>query len=194
MPVVLRVKGYKFWFYEADLDEPPHVHVGMAGKEAKFWLEPITLAKSRRFRKHDLNDIERILSENMDTILNAWFEEQQNVATVKAKIKTWGDDYPRVVPVDVPKLDQVRKFAAKLHAQKKAWRGEAYGWPAEYNPERPGPPLDSKMTFTPADFCIGESGIWFFSLMWEHGRDVEPVEFLDDKNIISYEIPKAPSN
>ena len=77
MPVVLRVKGYKFWFYEADLDEPPHVHVGMAGKEAKYWLEPIMRAKSRRFRKHELNEIERILSENMDTILRAWFQEQQ---------------------------------------------------------------------------------------------------------------------
>jgi len=40
------------------------------------------------------------------------------------------------------------------------------------------------MIFTPADFCIGESDIWFFSLMWEHGKDVEPVEFLDDKNIL----------
>jgi hypothetical protein len=40
------------------------------------------------------------------------------------------------------------------------WKGEAFGWQAEYNPERPEPPLDSKMTFTPADFCIGESGIW----------------------------------
>ncbi len=34
MPVVLRVSGYRFWFYEADLNEPPHVHVGKAGKEA----------------------------------------------------------------------------------------------------------------------------------------------------------------
>ncbi len=41
------------------------------------------------------------------------------------------------------------------------------------------------MTFTPADFCIGESGIWFFSLMWEHGKDAEPVEFLDDRNILA---------
>jgi len=40
------------------------------------------------------------------------------------------------------------------------------------------------MTFTPADFCIGESGIWFFSLMWEHGSDAEPVEFLDDESIV----------
>jgi len=41
------------------------------------------------------------------------------------------------------------------------------------------------MTFTPADFCIGESGIWFFSLMWEHGKEAEPVEFLDDRNILA---------
>jgi len=40
------------------------------------------------------------------------------------------------------------------------------------------------MTFTPADFCIGESGIWFFSLMWEQGRDADPEEFLDDKGIL----------
>ena len=56
---------------------------------------------------------------------------------------------------------------------------------SEYNPERPETPLDSKMTFTPADFCIGESGIWFFSLMWEHGKEAEPVEFLDDRNILA---------
>ena len=81
-------------------------------------------------------------------------------------------------------LNEIRSLAARLHARGQAWKGEAFGWPAEYNPERPEPPLDSKMTFTPADFCIGESGIWFFSLMWEHGRDEESVEFLDDRNIV----------
>ncbi len=57
----------------------------------------------------------------------------------------------------------------------------------EYNPEKSDPPLDSKMTFTPADFCIGESGIWFYSLMWENGKEAEPVAFLDDGNIIETE-------
>ena len=85
----------------------------------------------------------------------------------------------------IPDLDEVRKLGAKLHANGKTWKGEAFGWPAEYNPERSEPPLDSKMTFTPADFCIGESGIWFFSLMWEHGKDTEPVEFLDDRSILA---------
>lgn len=106
------------------------------------------------------------------------------MTTVKAKIRVH-NDYAAMVPVAIPELDEVREFAAKLHAKGKVWKGEAFGWQAEYNPERAEPPLDSKMTFTPADFCIGESGIWFFSLMWEHGRDAEPVEFLDDKNIMA---------
>ena len=104
--------------------------------------------------------------------------------TIKIKMAAREDEYSPIVPVVVPDLDEVRVFAARLHAQGKEWKGEAFGWSAEYNPERPEPPLDSKMTFTPADFCIGESGIWFFSLMWERGKDAEPVEFLDDKNIV----------
>ncbi len=79
----------------------------------------------------------------------------------------------------------MRAFAKRLHAEGKPWKEEAFGWTAEYNPELPEPPLDSRMSFTPADFCIGESGSWFFSMMWEHGKDKEPVEFLDDRNIVS---------
>ncbi|MFQ5627377.1 MAG: hypothetical protein ACE5I1_01350 [bacterium] len=108
------------------------------------------------------------------------------MVTAKAKIKT-NHDYNAVVPVTIPDIDEVKKFAARLHAKGKAWEGEVFGWQAEYNPERPEPPLESKMAFTPADFCIGESGIWFFSLMWESGRDAEPEEFLDDKNILKGE-------
>lgn len=107
-----------------------------------------------------------------------------NVVTARARIKTH-ENYTSIVPVIIPDLGEVKKFAAKLHAEGKSWKGEVFGWQAEYNPERPEPPLDSKMTFTPADFCIGESGIWFFSLMWEHGKDADPVEFLDDRNILA---------
>jgi len=94
------------------------------------------------------------------------------------------DDYMPVVPVIIPDLDEVREFAYQLHVEGKAWQGEAFGWQAEYNPQKSKTPLDSKMKFTPADFCIGESNIWFFSLMWEYGKDNQPVEFLDDKNVL----------
>jgi hypothetical protein len=105
------------------------------------------------------------------------------VLTARAKIQI-DKEYTSVVPIVVPGLNEVRRFAAELHRKGVQWQGEAFGWSAEYNPERPEPPLDSRMSFTPADFCIGESGIWFFSIMWEYGRDAEPVEFLDDRNIL----------
>ena len=104
------------------------------------------------------------------------------MTTAKAKIKTYNDN-DATVPILIPDITEVKIFAFKLHSEGKAWKGEAFGWQAEYNPELPEPPLDSKMSFTPADFYIGESEIWFFSLMWEHGKDEEPVEFLDDKSI-----------
>jgi hypothetical protein len=94
------------------------------------------------------------------------------------------DNYMPIVPIIVPDLDEVRAFAVALHAKGEPWQGEIFGWQAEYTPQREDPPLDSKMKFTPADFCIGESNIWFFSLMWEYGQDADPVEFLDDKNVL----------
>lgn len=106
------------------------------------------------------------------------------MVTVKVRVESSTDETSPVVPLLVPDLDEVREEARTLHAQEVAWQGELFGWSAEYNPERQERPLDSKMTFTPADFCIGESGIWFFSMMWEHGKDAEPVEFLDDSAIV----------
>ena len=106
------------------------------------------------------------------------------MTTVKAKLTRYEDDYTSVIPIVIPDLDEVRELAAKLHAIEEPWQGEAFGWEAEYNPEKCEPPLDSKMTFTPADFCIGESSIWFFSMMWENGKEASPSEFLDNKNIM----------
>lgn len=65
MPVVLRVAGYKFFFYQADV-----------ANEAKFWLEPVKAAREGRFRKNDLRDIERIIENNLQFLLNAWNEEK----------------------------------------------------------------------------------------------------------------------
>ncbi|MEW5957516.1 MAG: DUF4160 domain-containing protein [Chloroflexota bacterium] len=76
MPVVWRIRGYRFWFYAADLGEPAHVHVGKEGKEAKYWLASIALARSKGFRDHELNEIERILVEYQEDILEVWRKEQ----------------------------------------------------------------------------------------------------------------------
>lgn len=103
--------------------------------------------------------------------------------TAKARVSR-GDDQSSILPVVIPDLGEVRAFAGHLHATGKGWSGEMFGWQAEYTPESQKKPPASKMQFTPASFCIGESGIWFFSLMWERGKDQDPVEFLDDRGIV----------
>jgi len=75
VPVILRVKGYRFWFYQADLEEPPHVHVGKQGREAKFWLQPIAVARAGRFREQELREAEGILIQHLDVVLEAWQRE-----------------------------------------------------------------------------------------------------------------------
>lgn len=77
MPVVLRVNGYKFFFYEADVaGEPPHVHVTKDGNEAKYWINPVKAARAGRFRKSDLREIERIINDNLEFLLSAWEKEK----------------------------------------------------------------------------------------------------------------------
>jgi hypothetical protein len=72
MPTVLRVGSYRFFFYSADGDEPPHIHVEQSGNAAKFWIDPVRLARSSGFRRTDLREIERIVIENTPALLEAW--------------------------------------------------------------------------------------------------------------------------
>jgi len=93
----------------------------------------------------------------------------------------------------IPDLEEVKAFANHLHTAGKHWQGEIFGWPAAYTPESRKKPSGSKMRFTPADFWIGESGIWFYSLMWERGKHKEPVEFLDDRGLIKQKKSRRPT-
>jgi hypothetical protein len=78
MPTVLRVKGYRFFFFSLEGQEPPHVHVELAERFAKFWLTPVSLAKSRGFRSGELTEIQRIVEENRDLFEERWHEHFGN--------------------------------------------------------------------------------------------------------------------
>ncbi len=74
MPTVLRVGPYRFFFYAGDQDEPPHIHVERDSCEAKFWLDPVRLARSYGISSKELNTIERIVVENEALLLERWNE------------------------------------------------------------------------------------------------------------------------
>ena len=105
------------------------------------------------------------------------------MATVQAKIRV-ADGHESVMPVVVPDLLAVREMASRVHAANAPWQGVAFGWQAEYVPESAERPIGSRLLFTPAEFYVGESGVWFFSMTWERGAEASAVEFLDDSGII----------
>lgn len=59
MPVIDREGPYRFFFYSHEPNEPPHVHVQRDRSLAKFWLDPVRLAGSRRFPAYELRRIRR---------------------------------------------------------------------------------------------------------------------------------------
>ncbi len=54
--------------------EPPHIHVAHAGRYAKFWLEPVSVAGVRGFRGHEMTEIRQIVVENAQFFLEKWHE------------------------------------------------------------------------------------------------------------------------
>ncbi|HEX8572848.1 MAG TPA: DUF4160 domain-containing protein [Allosphingosinicella sp.] len=74
MPTVLRVHGYRFYFYSHEPGEPPHVHVDKAEATGKVWLESVTFARRRGFRSKERNAILSIVQEHRQAMLEAWNE------------------------------------------------------------------------------------------------------------------------
>jgi hypothetical protein len=72
MPTVLRSGPYRLYFYSHEPNEPPHVHVDHDASSAKFWLDPVSLARNLGFSGHELRRIERIVRENQLELLEAW--------------------------------------------------------------------------------------------------------------------------
>lgn len=78
MPTVLRIRGYRFFFFSLEGNEPPHIHIEQAERFAKFWLNPATLAKSRGFRSGELTELQLIVEENQQLFLDKWNEHFSN--------------------------------------------------------------------------------------------------------------------
>ena len=74
MPTVLTIGTYRFYFYSRENQEPPHIHVEAGDRLAKYWLEPVELASSKRFRDHELTTIGQIVAQNCELLLKAWHD------------------------------------------------------------------------------------------------------------------------
>ena len=72
MPTVLRTGPYRFYFYSHEPNEPAHVHVDRESLSAKFWLEPVALARNLGFASSELGKIQAIIEQREMELLEAW--------------------------------------------------------------------------------------------------------------------------
>ena len=74
MPKVLQVGKYRFFFFSKEDHEPVHIHVESDDNYAKFWLEPVSLAKSVGYNAREINEIRRLVLENVNLFKEKWHE------------------------------------------------------------------------------------------------------------------------
>ena len=74
MPTVLRAGPYRCFFYAGDREEPAHVYVERDINVAKFWPDPVRLAKSGGFRRGEPERVRRLIEEHQTELLRGWDE------------------------------------------------------------------------------------------------------------------------
>ncbi len=74
MPTVLLIKGFRFYFFSNENDEPIHIHVEKAGANGKIWLEPFDIEYFYGFTVREQRQIKKITKENLETLKLKWHD------------------------------------------------------------------------------------------------------------------------
>ena len=72
MPTVLREGPYRVYFFSHEENESSHVRVDRERFSAKFWLQPVSLARNLGFSAVELRRIMSMLEEHRSELLEAW--------------------------------------------------------------------------------------------------------------------------
>ena len=74
MPTVLRIDGFRFFFYSTEGTEPPHIHIENGDNMAKFWLLPIELDDNHGFSNKEINQLRKLVTKHQEHLINSWNE------------------------------------------------------------------------------------------------------------------------
>lgn len=137
MPTVLLSGHYRFYFYSHGPNEPPHIHVDRDDLSAKFWLEPVGLARDLGFSPKELGGFK---GSSTSTWKPSWrsgmgilaLADDERVADVKFTRDSLSVALRDGRTITVP-LTWYRRLLDASPAQRKNWRiaGGGYGipWP-----------------------------------------------------------------
>lgn len=78
MPRILKSGPYRFYFYSHEPNEPPHIHIDRDDLSAKFWLEPVALARNFGFSARELGRLQDLVNQHQMKFLEAWHDRFGN--------------------------------------------------------------------------------------------------------------------
>ncbi|MDI6853570.1 MAG: DUF4160 domain-containing protein [Deltaproteobacteria bacterium] len=74
MPTILRIQGYRFFFFSNEGFEKPHIHVESGDNYAKFWLNPVALASSFGYNSSEITRLRKLAEKHEKLFLEKWHE------------------------------------------------------------------------------------------------------------------------
>jgi len=80
MPTILLIRGWRFFFYANEGNEPIHIHCRKGEKECKYWLDrrnfSLEKAFSYRMNGKDEREVKKMIFDNFEYIETEWIKFQ----------------------------------------------------------------------------------------------------------------------
>jgi hypothetical protein len=73
MPTVLRIEGFRFFFY-SDEHNPRHIHVEKGEAYARVLLETLEVTDTYKMSPKELKRVRRLVREYRNELMEAWNE------------------------------------------------------------------------------------------------------------------------
>ena len=81
MPTILFIRGWRFFFYANERNEPPHIHAKKGDSECKFWLHPQNFDIEKEYLYNmspaDTRLVRQIIFENFDYFVSEYLACQR---------------------------------------------------------------------------------------------------------------------
>ncbi len=74
MPTILRLLGFRFYFYSDEGNEPPHVHVEKGDSRGKVWLDPLKEEDLSQFKAKERRKALDIIADHQENLKDHWNE------------------------------------------------------------------------------------------------------------------------
>ena len=78
MPTFLRIRGYRFYAYALEGNEPAHVHIDRGSGSMKVWLGDLSVASSQGLKPAEIRAALQITRAHRAILLKAWHDWEKH--------------------------------------------------------------------------------------------------------------------